>query len=92
MSKLDDLMTIEAAARKVRMSRKRARDLSIAAGIAIRWGGPDEHPWLKVRLSELERVILEQRYVLPAAPDRQARRRPTRSLTAALGLNRHVKC
>jgi hypothetical protein len=91
VSKLDDLMTIEAAAREVKMARQRVRDLAIAAGIAIRWGGPDEHPWLKVKLSELERVILEQRYVLPTVPGRQPRR-PTRSSSAAQGLNRHVKC
>lgn len=72
MSKLDDLMTFAALAKRVHMNRVRLRQLAIEAGIAVRWGGPDAHPILMARLSDVERVILNNRYVPPGRVRRKA--------------------
>lgn len=75
-SKLADLTTMSAAAKKVGMDRQRLRQLCIDSGIAIRWGGSDEHPILKVKFGELERVLIErQRYVAPRTPEAKPRKR-----------------
>jgi hypothetical protein len=72
MSKLDDLKTIDAAAKEIGMDRARLRSLCIAAGVAIRWGGSDRHPRLKVRMSEVEKVVLAQVYT-PSRPSTRFR-------------------
>jgi len=84
-SLLDDLMTIEAASRRVHKSRDYCRQLAIASGIAVRWGGTDEHPRLKVKLSDLERAILGQRHV-------ETKGKPTKFRRVAMAYSPDVKC
>lgn len=69
----EDPITIEDAARKIKMHRDRLKQLCIAGGIAIRWGGTDKRPRLKVLLSEVRRLVLSQRY---SPIRRQHSRRP----------------
>lgn len=77
----EKLVPIEDAAKAIGIGRDRARRDAIRAGIAIRWGGSEAHPWLRVRISELRRVVESNRYI-PAAAQNKSRRRhqagPTR--------------
>lgn len=76
MSKLDDLMSMEELARKVKMNRDRLRRRCIDAGIAIHWGGPQKHPRLKAKLADVEKMILNDRFIEQQATRRQVNRRP----------------
>lgn len=60
---LADVVSIEAAAREVRMDRERVKRLCIGNGIAIRWGGTDRHPRLKVSLARLRDLIARDVYL-----------------------------
>ncbi len=82
--KTSDLMPISEAAKRLGLGREYARDLAIRCGVAIRRGGSDDHPWLRVRLSALEQAFMNQVY----------RPSPHRVKTAArpIGLNPLVKC
>lgn len=60
---LADAMPIGTAAKAVKMRRERFEELCREAGILIPWGGTKEHPRFKVRLSEAERAILNQKKV-----------------------------
>lgn len=91
-SKLDDLVSIEAAAKKIRMRRDRFRALCLATGIAVKWGGTEKHPRLKVKLSEAERVILSRRAEPPTATRRTARPRRTPSSGMRKPLHPDVRC
>ena len=63
--KFEDLEYIDAAARKIGMDRQRFRAICIGCGVAIRWGGTEKHPRLKVSMSEAKNAIMAQRYRLP---------------------------
>ena len=65
MSKLKELIPVEKAARQIGMARDRCRQLCIETGIAVRWGGTDEHPRLKVRMEDLEAAVMAQKYQPP---------------------------
>lgn len=84
--KLNDVMTFDQLAKIVHMNPERLRARCISAGIAIQWGGTDEHPRLRARLSEVEKMILGRRYrpPEPAQPAKQKRQ--------AKPLHRLVKC
>lgn len=84
---LADLVTIEEAARHARMRRDRAKDLAIRHGIAIRWGGTDRHPRLKVKLSDFTSAILSEVYTPPGA----AQKRPSQR-RVSVRLNPDVRC
>lgn len=64
-NKISELLTIKQAAKQVRMSGDRLRPICINAGIAVRWGGTEKHPWIKVRLEDVERVLLSRRVMTP---------------------------
>ena len=89
LTKLDDLVTIDTAAKTVHMNRERLRKLVKDTGIAIVWGGTEKRPILKVRLADLQRVIMQKRFV-------ESRRRLERqSRTARLSgkpLHPDVRC
>lgn len=86
---LDDVMTIDAAAKIIGIDKARLRELVKAAGVAIRWGGSDDHPYLKVKLADAKRIVLDRRYVPPAAPKRPP---PRRSAAGGGTLHRLVRC
>ena len=65
MSKVKDLIPLAKAAQRIGMARERCRQLCIQTGIAVRWGGTDEHPRLRVNMEELEAAVLAQRYQPP---------------------------
>jgi hypothetical protein len=71
---LDDITTIEKAARRVGMHHRRLRKLAIDTGIALAWGGTKQHPRLRVRMSDVEKVILRNRYITPATAKRRIMR------------------
>jgi hypothetical protein len=76
MSSTDEpYVTFSDASRAIGMSRERVRKVCIDAGVAVRWGGTDAHPYLKVKLSEAKRAVDAQRYVRPRKPERVAGRR-----------------
>ena len=60
--RLKDLKTIKQAAKEVHIARGRAKEIAISHGIAIRWGGTDKNPRLKVSVDELRRAILAERH------------------------------
>jgi hypothetical protein len=74
---LKDLMPIEKAARAIGRSRESVRQLAIRHRIAVRWGGTDRHPRLRVKLSELAAAVLKERH-RPPAPVKTKQRRPSR--------------
>jgi hypothetical protein len=84
---LDELVWMEEAARAVGMHRERVRAIAIANGIAIRWGGTDKHPRLKVNVAKLREAILRQVYVPP-----QGQRKHRASAPVNEKLNRLVRC
>lgn len=54
---------IAEAARVIGMHRGRMRAICISAGVAVRWGGSDESPYLKVKLSAARRAVDQLRHV-----------------------------
>jgi hypothetical protein len=82
----DDLMPIAKAARAVHMARPRAKAIAIENRIAIRWGGSDAAPRLKVSLSELRAAIRRETYEPPGA-----QRKPTRASHGG-PIHRLVRC
>jgi hypothetical protein len=60
---LEDVMWIAEAAKAVGMRRERVLALAIEHKLAIPWGGTKKHPRLKVKLSELKRLLVSRRYV-----------------------------
>lgn len=93
---LADVVSIEAAARAIGMSRVRLRKLCLAAGVAIRWGGSDDHPYLKVSLAKARDVVATW-YEPPAgvkADPARPHRRPRRAAVAGAGgaLHPRVRC
>ncbi len=79
-----DLMAVSDASKRLGLGRDYGRELAIKSGIAIRRGGSDEHPWLYVRLRDLERAFLRQIY-------RPAKKR-VKLCPHPIGLNPLVKC
>lgn len=65
---LSDLVTIPVAAREIHMSRPNTKALAIRHRIAIRWGGTDRFPRLKVRLSDLRQAVLREKFVPKGKP------------------------
>lgn len=60
---LDDMMSMTRAAKAVGMERKRAQEIAIRHRIAIRWGGSDRNPYLRVSLRRLRDAIGRERYI-----------------------------
>lgn len=71
---LADVVSIEAAAHEVRMDRERVKRLCIDNGIAIRWGGTDRHPRLKVSVSRLRDLIARDVYLKQSRTIRRLKR------------------
>ena len=82
---LKDLVTIDAAARKIGMGRRRLRELVITHRIGIPWGGSAKRPILRVKLSGVEQMLLMRRY--DPSPTEQPGRRAGNP-----NLHRHVRC
>ncbi len=74
MGRLDDFITIEKAARITGMCRTRLKPLCVSAGIARVWGGSERRPILKVKLSEVEELLLSRTYQPSGAQKRKPRR------------------
>jgi hypothetical protein len=79
-------VSIAKAAKAIGMARGRLREVCVGAGVAVRWGGTDRHPYLKVKLSEARRAVDQQRYV----PARAVKRVGGRRLVAVA--NPDVRC
>lgn len=94
----ENLRPVEEAAKAVGMSRVRVRRLAITNGLAVRWGGSDKHPRIKVDLPGLKRCIAEQIEVRPPSPVvKQQQRQPAgrsrrRHPQTGAPLHPHVKC
>ncbi len=73
MAKVKDLIPLAKAARSIGMARERCRQLCIDTGIAVRWGGTDEHPRLRVSMEDLEAAVLAQKYQPPKVETKPAR-------------------
>ena len=86
MSKLDDLVSIEQAAKRVHMRPETLRQLCLDHRIAIEWGGGPKVKRLKVKLSEAEAMLLSRR----AGRHRQERKR--RAIVASARLHPDVRC
>jgi hypothetical protein len=81
----DDLLTldqaaplfvsIEHAARTVHMNRDALKARCIQAGIALRWGGTDRHPRLRVTLADVEAMLRANVYT-PGTSKPRLRRAP----------------
>ena len=56
------LLPIDQAAKAAGLCAAYARAISLRTGIAIRVGGNDRHPWLRVRLEDLERAVRSEPY------------------------------
>lgn len=65
---------IDQAAKAVGMGRDQVRRLAIDNAIARRWGGSEAHPWIRVKLSELRKVI-DSRRVFRASGQKKSTRR-----------------
>ncbi|HLL90364.1 MAG TPA: hypothetical protein VK324_13780 [Tepidisphaeraceae bacterium] len=93
----ENLVPVDEAAKAIRMSRARVREISLANGLAVQWGGSEAHPRIKVDLAALKRCIAEQVVTRPPVrrqrqaprPRPAARRRDPRDGAA---LHPHVKC
>jgi hypothetical protein len=59
---LDDMMSMTRAAKAIGMERKRAQEIAIRHRIAIRWGGSDRNPYLRVSLRRLKEAIGKEWY------------------------------
>jgi hypothetical protein len=57
---LQDYISIERAARKIGKGRAFVRKLALDTGIAIRWGGSERRPILRVRVKDLEAQIVRR--------------------------------
>jgi hypothetical protein len=77
MDSPERFVSIPQAAEQIGMSRTQLRTVCIAAGVAIRWGGSDARPHLKVKLSDAWRAVEENKYV-PPRPMVNPPRRPVR--------------
>jgi hypothetical protein len=89
--KLSEYLTMEALARKVGMGRARVRALVVASRIGIQWGGSKEHPHLRARLEDFERVMLSRVVAPPESPD-APRRQVTRPPKPSRNLHPLVNC
>ena len=82
----EPFISIAAAAKAISIDRNRLRRVCIQARVAIWWGGSDEHPRLKVKLSEARKAIEACKYA-PAGREAKplpASRAPSLRLTELL--------
>ena len=68
-------ISINAAAKAIGMNRLRMRELCISAGVAVRWGGTNDHPFLKVKLSEARRAVDQNKQYVARGPAKRVARR-----------------
>lgn len=74
MEESEPYITIPQAAKAVGMHRGRMREVCIAAEVAVRWGGSDARPHLRVKLSDARRAVAGRKYVKPDAATKKRRR------------------
>ena len=60
-SRLHDAVTFDEAAKRVGMCRDRCRDIAFRHSIAIPWGSGTKKRHFRVRVSDLETAILQER-------------------------------
>ena len=61
IEEISDLVTIEEAARRLRIGREHLRRVVKRAGIGVPWGGPANRPRFKVSLEAAAAAVLRQR-------------------------------
>jgi hypothetical protein len=76
MSKLEDLITIDEAAKRAHLHRKTMQAFAAAKGLLVPWGGSHQHPRHRVPWSKIEAALAVSGHAAP--PKRQRRMaRPT---------------
>lgn len=83
-------VTIEDAARRVKMNREAVRSLVKESGIGILWGGSVHRPILRVLVREVRAVIVARRAA--SVRSKVSRRRAPVRVIAGEKLNPLVRC
>jgi len=62
---ISDLVWAHEAAKRLGISRERFRRLAIAHGIAVHFAGSARRPFIKVKMSDAARIVLNQKVPMP---------------------------